>query len=140
MTAQCRQRRAFTLIEAIIAIVVLSISVPPMFWAIRQAHINRVNPEMISRARWLATEKIEAIIADRHSTTRGYSYLNTTNYPAEPSITGFPGFTRSVSFAETGVDLTTAASGYTKITVTVGWTDATATARSLSINTVLTDY
>lgn len=134
------RQRAFTLIEAIISIVVLSISVPPMFWAIRQAHINRVNPEMISRARWLATEKIETIIADRHSSTRGYTYLVTGNYPAESSITGFPGFTRSVSFTETTVNLSTAGTGYMKVTVTVGWTDATATARSLPISTVLTDY
>src|SRR5690349_1011922 len=134
------RRRAFTLIEAIISIVVLSISVPPMFWAIRQAHINRVNPEMISRARWLATEKIESIIADRHSTTRGYGYLVAANYPSEASITGFPGFTRSVAFNETTVNLSTAGSGYMSVTVTVGWTDATVTARSLSLTTVVTDY
>jgi prepilin-type N-terminal cleavage/methylation domain-containing protein len=135
-----RNIRGFTLIEAIISIVVLSISVPPMFWAVRQAHINRVNPEMISRARWLATEKIESIIADRHSTTRGYAYLVAINYPAESSIPGFPGFTRSVSFTETTVNLSTAGTGYMNVTVTVSWTDATATVRNLAVSTVLTDY
>ena len=134
------RQRAFTLIETIIAIVVLTIAIPPMFWAIRQAHVGRVNPEMVSRARWLASEKLEIIEADRHSTTRGYGYLIPSNYPVESSITGYPGFTRSVSLSETAADLSTAGTGYMKVTVTVAWTDATATARSLSISTVLTNY
>jgi len=133
-------RRAFSLIECIAAIVVLGIGIPPMLWSIRNAHVQRVNPVMASRARWLATEKLEDIIADRHSTTRGYDYLIASNYPAEASITGFPGFTRAVAFNETTADLATAGSGFMNVTVSVSWTDATSTSRTLSLSTVVTEY
>lgn len=143
-TRHFRRRRigtgGFTLIEAISSIVILTIALPPMLWAIRDSHVRRVNPMMSSKARWLAAEKLEDIIADRHSTTRGYSYLVAGNYPAENPVSGFIGFTRSVAFAETGADLVTAGTGYKRATVTVSWTDATATARSLSLSTVVTDY
>jgi prepilin-type N-terminal cleavage/methylation domain-containing protein len=137
---QSPQSRGFTLIETIIAIVVLSIAVPPMLWSIRESHIQRVGPMMASKARWLATEKLEDIIADRHSTTRGYAYLVTANYAAEASISGSAGFTRTVTFTETAADLSTAGTGYKRCTVTVGWTDGAGTARSLSISSVVTDY
>ena len=41
----------FTLIETIAAVVMLSIAVPPMMWAINEAHMQRVNPVLVSRAR-----------------------------------------------------------------------------------------
>lgn len=135
-----RRRRGFTLIETISTIVILAIAIPPMLWAIRQAHVQRVNPMMASKARWLAMEKLEDIIADRHSTTRGFGYLVVGNYPAESPVTGFTGFTRSVTFNQTTVDLVTPGAGYMRATVSVGWTDATSTARSLAIATVITEY
>ena len=61
------RRRGFTLIETIAAIVILAIALPPMLFAIRDAHVQRVNPVLVSQARWLATEKLEDILADRHS-------------------------------------------------------------------------
>jgi prepilin-type N-terminal cleavage/methylation domain-containing protein len=133
-------RRGFTLIESIAAIVILAIAVPPMMWAIKEGHTQRVNPMMASKARWLATEKLETILADRHSTTRGYGYLVSNNYAMENPVTGNPGFARTVSFNETGADLVTPGAGYKRVTVTVTWTDATAVARSLSIDTLVTDY
>ena len=133
-------RRAFTLIECIAAIIIISIAIPPMLWSMREGHVQRVNPMLASKARWLATEKLETIIADRHSTTRGYPYLVTANYAAEVPVSGSPGFSRSVSFTQTAANLSTAGVGYMRVTVTVTWTDATATSRSLSIATLLTDY
>lgn len=130
----------FTLIETIAAIVILTIAIPPMLWSIRQAQVQRVNPVQVSKARWLATERLEDIIADRHSTTRGYGYLITGNYPSEVPIAGFASFSRSVSINETAADLVTAGTGYKKATVTVNWTDATSTLRSLQLSTVITDY
>jgi prepilin-type N-terminal cleavage/methylation domain-containing protein len=135
-----RPRRAFTLTESIVALVILGISVPPMLWAIRQQHRDRVSPVMASRARWLATEKLEDIIADRHSTTRGYTYLASANYPAESPVTGYTGFGRTVTFTETGADLSTAGTGYKRATVTVTWNDPAGVPRTLSIAAILTDY
>ena len=134
------RRRGFTLVETIAAIVILAVALPPLLWAIRDAHVQRVNPVMASRARFLATEKLEDVIADRHSTTRGWDYLVGANYPNESSISGFPGFSRSVTLNETAADLTSAGTGYMTITVSVAWADATATPRTLAVSAVTTEY
>jgi prepilin-type N-terminal cleavage/methylation domain-containing protein len=130
----------FSLIETIAAIVILSVALPPMLWAIGQGHIQRVNPVMVSKARWLATEKLEDIIADRHSSTRGYTWLVPGQYPDETPVVGYPAFNRTVSFNMTAADLVSAGNDYKRATVTVSWTDATGTGRSLALSTVLTDY
>ena len=137
---RARRRRAFTVTETVISLVILSVAVPPMLWAIRQQEHDRVSPILASRARWLASEKLEDIIADRHSTTRGYSYVTSGHYSNESSITGFPGFTRSVSITETAGDLSSTGTGFKKAVVTVGWTDPGGIARTLAISTVVTDY
>ena len=133
-------RRAFTLIESIAAIVILALAIPPMLWAIRDAHVQRANPALLSQARWLATEKLEDVIADRHSDSRGYDYVIEGNYADEPAVTDFAAFSRSVSITETGADLATPGSGYKTITVQVSWMDATATARTFEVSTVVTEY
>ena len=94
-------QHGFTLIETIASIVILAVAIPPMMWAIREAEAERVTPVMASRARWLAVEKLEDVIADRHSTTRGYAWLTAGNYPTENPVTGYSGFSRDVKFAET---------------------------------------
>ncbi len=137
------RRTGFTLIETVAAIVILAVAVPPMLWAITEAQRQRINPMLVSRARWLAVEKLEDLIADRHSTTRGYTYLDTLNYPFEDPVPGYAGFTRTVSFVETKADLATTAPpplGYMTVTVKISWNDADAAAKALIISTVLTDY
>lgn len=131
---------AFTLIEAIIAIVVLSVAVPSMFWALRDATVKRLEPAAHSRARWLANERLEQIIADRHSSTRGYAYVVNANYPAEASFTNFPGFTRSVSITETSANLSSAGTGYKKVAVSVGFPNVRGGTSTLVVTTVVTDY
>ena len=131
----------FTLIETIAAIVILAVAIPPMLWSVRVSHIQRINPMLASKARWVATEKLEDIIADRHSTTRGWAYLeDPANYPAEPTISGYPGFSRTVTLTETLADLSTPGDGYMTVAVAVQWTDATGIVRTLSVSTVLTEY
>jgi hypothetical protein len=134
-----RGARAFTLVEAIGAIVLLAIAVPPMLWALRASQIERADPLMISRARWLASEKLEDVIADRYSAVRGFDYITGARYPAEATIAGSPGFSRRVSIAETGPDLASPGSGYLTVIVSVEW-DASAGPQSLAISTVLTEH
>jgi Tfp pilus assembly protein PilV len=138
--AHGRRRGGFTLIEAVIVIVLLGVGIPPVMMAIRDATQRRVDAVMQTRARWLAAERLEDILADRHSSTRGWSWITTGNYPAESSVTGYPGFTRSVSIVETGASLSGAGTGYRTVTVTVSWTDGQGRAQSLSLGTVVTDY
>jgi prepilin-type N-terminal cleavage/methylation domain-containing protein len=133
-------RTGFTLVESIAALVILTIAIPPMLFAVRQAQYHRVNPIMAAKARWLITEKLEDIIADRASTTRGYSYVISANYPAENPVSGYAGFTRSVAISETAADLSSSGAGYKRVTVTVDWTDATGIARSMAIGTIITVY
>ncbi len=137
------RRSGFTLIETVAAIVILAVAMPPMLWAVTEAQRQRVNPLLASRARWLTVEKLEDIVADRHSSTRGYSYLITANYAPENPVPGYAGFTRTVILLETKANLQDIAPpplGYMTVIVEVDWNDADAAARALVISTVLTDY
>lgn len=141
-----RPRPGFTLIETIAAITILAVAIPPMLWAVQEAQIQRVNPMLASKARWLATEKLEDIIADRHSDSgsRGYDYLIAANYAAQNKgdITGYEQFSRTVTIdPETdALFVPTVDGGYKTVTVSVGWDNATGNAMSLAISTVLTEY
>jgi prepilin-type N-terminal cleavage/methylation domain-containing protein len=137
-----RTRRGFTLIEGITAVVIIGAAMPPMMWSLRQAQYQRMNAVQASKARWLTCEKLEDIIADRHSTTRGYAYLVAANYPAETTVTNFPGFSRSVTLVETTANLTTvsAGGGFMKVTVSTSYNDASQVARTVSLSSIVTNY
>lgn len=137
-----RRAGGVTLVELVVTVVVLGVAMPPMLSALRSAHASRVTPVMASRARWLATEKLEDILADRHSAARGYGYVAAVNYPSEGAVDGFGAFARVVTVEETGPDLSGAGAGYKKVTVTVSWRDAALSGqvRSLSVGAVITDY
>ncbi len=141
------RRTGFTLIETVAAIIILAVAVPPMLWAITESQRMRMNPMLASTARWLAVEKLEDVIADRHSTTlRGYAWVvGGGDYVVENpgDITGYSGFSRQVTLLETKADLSTTAPpplGYLTVTVTVGWVDAKGNNQTLDISTVLTEY
>ncbi len=136
----------FTLIETVAAIVILAVAVPPMLWAVAQAQHKRANPMLASKARWMAVEKLEDLIADRHSESgnRGWDYLIAANYADENpgDISSYPQFGRTETFLETQADLSTpdASGGYMTVTVTVTWTNSEGDSQSLSITTMLTEY
>jgi len=132
-------RRGFTLIEAILAVIVLSIAMPAMLWSIRDSTRRRADPILLSRARWLAAEKLEDCIADAHSATRGYAYVINANYAAEAPVSGFTGMNRSVSVVETAPQFV-AGTGWKTVTVTVAYTDGQGASRSLALTTVVTSY
>ncbi len=136
-----RNDRGFTLVEAICAIVIISIALPAMFWTMRDAQTKRADPVLANRARFLAQERLEDIIADRHSTTRGYTYVVAGNYASESAVAGFTNFARSVAIVESGSNLVAnSGTGYKSVAVTVTYKDARNTTRSLSLSTVVTDY
>lgn len=131
--------RGFTIIEAIITIVVLSIAAPPMLLALREAERQRTAPVQADRGRWLAAERLEEIVADRHASTRGWAYVVNANYSPEDPVQGFPGFSRQVSIQETGASLSGIGTGYKLVRVSVSWRDAGGT-KTLEVGTVLTEY
>jgi type II secretory pathway pseudopilin PulG len=134
------RRHGFTVLEAVAAVVVLGLAIPPMLWGVRQAHAHRAGQILASRARWLASERLEEALADRHSALRGYSYITASNYPLESNIPGFPGFTRAMSIQETAADLVSPGSGFKRISCTVSYADASRTARTVILSTVVTNY
>jgi prepilin-type N-terminal cleavage/methylation domain-containing protein len=119
----------FTLIEVVAAVVLLGIAVPPILAFLAQSGVKGVFPERQTAAYFLAVEKLETIIADRHSPNRGYAYLTTANYPAE---TLSDGYTRTVAFQEvapTSLASAQSGSGYLRITVTVSYANPTGSYR-----------
>lgn len=135
-----RRPQAFSLIEAVIAIVILSVAIPSMFWAVRDAAERRVEPVMLARARWLAAEKLEDIVADRHSSLRGYAYVANSSYPTEETLDGFPGFSREVEVIERAANLVSAGTGYKVATVRVRYPVARGETRTLELAAVVADY
>lgn len=138
-----RPERAFrpglTLIEAVATVVIIAIAAPAVMWAMARGHDLRIGPVMVNRARFLAAERLEEVLADRFNTARGYTYVQTSNYTAENAVTGFAGLSRTTSVSETGASLSGSGTGYKTVTVTVGWFDRRG-ARSLKLSTVVTDY
>lgn len=132
-------RRGFSLIDAIIALVVLSVATPAMLAALASAHRDRVSPIMASQARWLAMEKLEDILADRSSPSRGWDYVAQPNYPDEDAVPGMPAYARQVVISETGPDLQSAGEGYKTVTVTVTWAHTDGQTHSVDLATVVTE-
>jgi hypothetical protein len=134
--------RAFTLVELLGAVLLLGVALPPLMIAIRDGTVRQAAQNQRVVARWLAQGKLEEIIADRHSTAvgRGYANVLTATYTAENPVSGFSGFSRSVTVAERNHTLSAAGTGYKLVTVTVSWMDVTRGSSSLSLQTVVTDY
>ncbi len=66
-----RSRRGFTLMEAIAALVVLGILIPPTVAMMRDAARSRVDAVSLTRATWLAAAVMEQVIADVNSENLG---------------------------------------------------------------------
>lgn len=132
-----RRAGGVTLVEMIAAMVILSVAVPPTLWAVRQAQLRRLAPVHAERARWLAIERLEGVIADHGAPTRGYAFVQNAAYPDEAALAGFPGFSRRVRIVETGPDLATSGADCKTVTVTVEYDDPAVGRRSVVLSTVL---
>lgn len=111
--------KGMTLIELVAAIVVLGLIVPPVLMFFAETTKHSLQFERQTLAYFLAVEKMEMVMADRHAVDRGYDYLSPANYPSETLSNGF---VRTVGFQEVSPgDLSAgqSGSGYLKITVTV---------------------
>lgn len=135
-----RVRSAFSLVELIAASVVLVVAVAPMFLALREAQLERAEAVLATQARFLAEERLEDIIADRHSASRGWSYLVSANYGPEWPVDDWPAFRRTTTLSETGADLVSPGTGFMVVSVEVSWDSPRHGERSLTVTTVLTEY
>lgn len=84
------RRRAFTLMEAIAAIVVLGVIVPPSVSMLRTAAVARSGSIDTIRATWLANGVLEQVIADVSSPTSslGMSALANSSTYVDTATTG----------------------------------------------------
>lgn len=127
------------MIDAIAALVILSVALPPLVGSFAEGARQSIRPMQTSIASFLATERMEQIIALRH-TAGGYSLVTTDNFPDESPVSGFAAFNRTATITEVAAsNLSTAesGSGLKKVTVNVTWDGG---ARKVSVSRLFADY
>jgi prepilin-type N-terminal cleavage/methylation domain-containing protein len=115
-------QRGYTLIELVMVLMVLAVGVPPLISLGSNCVQNLRQGAYVTTATTLAQEKLEAIVGDRALVSRGWTYIAAGNYPAESPVTGFAGFSRSVTVS---ADSTYNAVVYRNVSVTVTAPDNT---------------
>lgn len=140
------RHRATTIIEVVMAIVILSIALPPLISSFVEASNQSILPVNSALASFLVTERMEEIIARRYrepdsnpAVKKGYDSVTTANYPNEPAVDGFLRFDRSVNVTFTDAFLNTVGSdvGYAIVRVTVTWNSG---ANQIVIERVFADF
>lgn len=131
--------RAMTIIEVVTAVVILSVGLPPLVKSFADSSMASHLPVNATIASFLATERMEQIVARRYRNDSGYAALTTVNFPTESPVTGFPRFTRTVTISEVTSALAASGSavGYRKVRVTVTWQPDNS---SMSIERVFADF
>jgi len=93
-------RRGLTLIEVVVAIVILGLAVPPLMFqltaGVQQQEAALIQQDLIQ----LASEQMWKVFADHAVTTRGYAYIVDKAYPTESAPRGLKGFTRETTIRE----------------------------------------
>lgn len=132
-------KRGTTIIEAVTAMVILSIALPALMSAFADSSRQTIFPSNAAVGSFLAIEKMEEIMARRYRGTDGYSAITSANFPAESPVTGFSYFNRSVtiSYVTSALAASGTDQGYKKVTVTVTWNGGTQTQ---SIEHVFADF
>jgi prepilin-type N-terminal cleavage/methylation domain-containing protein len=142
--------KGFTLIEVIMTLVVLSVAAVGVLSVFTTGMKGSPDPLIVNTEIMLAQEKMAIIVGDRKNSARGFVWVvagdyntNPAKYPPEASVTGFAGYSRSVTIIcvdPTNLNASTGAppcaAGYARVTVTV----SQAGTGFVSIDTLLTDY
>lgn len=123
MRSRAARRSAASIIEVVLALVILSVGLPPLMVSFAEAAVQSIRPAQATVAAFLATERMEEIVARRYRGPDGYAAVSEANFPAESEVLGFPGFGRSVTVRYATATLGAAASdvGYKVARVVVTW-------------------
>ena len=116
------RNRALSLIEVVLAIIILGLAVPPLMIQLNTAVTAQVSATVQMTSAQLVSERLGEIQAACTDTSRGYATIDATNYPTESNAAGIIGYTRQTKIREVSTaDYTTAApgSGVKRIRVTV---------------------
>jgi type II secretory pathway pseudopilin PulG len=105
-------RRALSLIEVVLAMVILALAVPPLLLQIA-AGVQQQEVALIQRnLAQLASEKMWQVFTDHADPTRGYSAIVVAAYPPETAPAGLTGYTRTTEVREVSpVDYITPTAG-----------------------------
>ena len=115
-----RFKPGFSIVEALVMMAVLALGLVTILLVLRSANINNANAHFISIASKLAQGKLEEIVADRK--TRGFAYIDNSNYEEEDPVDGFVAYKRNVNiyFVDiSDLDTEVEVSNYKRIDVTV---------------------
>lgn len=92
-----RAQAGVSLIEVILVIVIVSVAMVSLAKVTIGGLTDNTNAELLATAAALATEKMEQVKAAKNSD--GWPNLQAQNFPDEPNIQGYPGFSRTVSIS-----------------------------------------
>lgn len=95
-----RTRRSLSLIEVVVAIVILGLAVPPLMLSmaagVQQQEESLIQQELTQ----LASERMWEIFTDHADPTRGYVYVTNAAYPDEDAPRGLTGYARQIRIRE----------------------------------------
>lgn len=152
-------RRAFTLVESLAVIIVLSIAIPPAVSMMVDSAGAQSDAVMQARATWFASALLEQVMADVNSDAPGLGFaaLDDTDAYLTTATTGFNdrnaalvasynamGLTHDFLFGDLA-DATGAVTGdadqdvFRTVTAEVTWTDMSGASRTLSIGCLATE-
>ncbi len=94
------RRRAISLFEVVVAMVIMGLAIPPLFIQIA-ADVQQQRAFLIQRnLTRLAADRMWEIFADHAEPGRGYDYVQDSAYPDESDVEGLSGYSRSTVILE----------------------------------------
>lgn len=141
----CLRDAGFSLIEALITLVVLSIAAAAVLSVFAAGMRGSAEPLLLSQAVQLGQEKMDEIMGDRMNASRGFAYISRSpvdNYPDDSATLDGTTFTRSVEIVCVDAAALTASPGpgcpqeYKRVAVTVSW----GAADSITLTTLTANY
>ncbi len=95
-----KSRRALSLVEVVLTIVILGLAIPPLLFQIT-ASVQLQEAALVQQnLTALASERMWEIVADHANPTRGYTYVQDSAYPAETDPGGLTGYSRTTTVRE----------------------------------------
>ena len=102
LNAFLTDNHGFTLIEIIFTIMFARIALFATMTMMSTSMLGSMNVEFMNTSANLASVKMEELFSDKK--TRGYGYIQESNYPYETNVDDFAGFNRYVEITTQATD------------------------------------